>query len=84
MQKKVALITGANRGVGKAVALHLAEQDFHIALVGRTLCALESVSKIIESKGGSASCYLLEMSDHDAIAPIVERIKEVRWPDNVS
>ena len=50
--KKVALITGASRGIGKALAIGLAQLNYQTVLIGRNLKNLEEVASEIESAGG--------------------------------
>ncbi len=40
-KKRIALITGATRGIGKEISLALAKEDIHVILLGRTIGALE-------------------------------------------
>lgn len=54
LEGKVALITGAGRGIGKAVALSLAQNGCRLVLAARTTAQLEEVQKEIERSGGAA------------------------------
>ena len=59
LQDKIAVVTGANRGLGKAVALRFAEEGAKVMLVGRNTEALQAVQKMIEAKRrrcGSVLC----------------------------
>jgi 3-oxoacyl-[acyl-carrier protein] reductase len=76
MTKKIAIITGAGSGIGKAVALDLAKQGYHIALVGRTKTKLETVHNEIKSIGGAASVYPLDVADAAAISGFVTQIAQ--------
>ena len=64
MANKVALVTGASRGIGKAISLRLAEAGMDIALVyaGNTAAA-EECQKQIESLGVRARAYPCDVSD---------------------
>ena len=54
LEKKIALITGASRGIGEAIALTLAEYGARCILVSRKLAGLEAVREKIEHRGGQA------------------------------
>jgi NAD(P)-dependent dehydrogenase (short-subunit alcohol dehydrogenase family) len=54
LQGRVALITGASRGIGRATALLLARQGVHLGLVARTQSTLDQVKQEIEATGGQA------------------------------
>ena len=75
--RKTALITGATRGIGKAIALELAEQGYDIAINYRTAnVELENLKKEIESKG--AQCVLVygDVSKFEDCENIVKNIIE--------
>ena len=63
MQDAVALVTGAGRGIGKAIAVSLANHGVEVVLTSRTLAELESVKGEIVSKGGKASIIQADLSD---------------------
>jgi 3-oxoacyl-[acyl-carrier protein] reductase len=54
LQNKVALVTGAGRGIGKAIAIALAQAGCHVILTARTKTQLESVQSEIQANGGQA------------------------------
>lgn len=64
---KIALVTGATRGIGAATALALAEAGAHVVAIGRTEGALEELDDTIKSRGGSATLVPLDMTDGDGI-----------------
>jgi NAD(P)-dependent dehydrogenase (short-subunit alcohol dehydrogenase family) len=66
-QKRVALITGASRGIGAAVAVALAKTGVHVVLTARTIGGLEEVDDIIRSSGGSASLLPMDIRQYDQI-----------------
>lgn len=72
LQGKAAIVTGAGRGIGRAISLALARQGASIALAARTLAELESVRAEIESDGGRAMCIPTEIKSEDAIASLVQ------------
>lgn len=76
--KRIALVTGAGRGIGKAIALQLAQDGFTIALVSRTAEQLVKVSKEISELGGEAFCFTCDVSKQEAVEEMVNQVmKEV-------
>ena len=67
LQDKVALITGASSGIGRATALKFADAGALVMLVGRDAAALEGVANEIESRGGTAHFGVADVT-HDADA----------------
>ena len=76
---KLALVTGASRGIGAAVAEALGEAGAHVILVARTAKALEEVEDRIHSAGGSATIAPLDLAQPDAIPRLADAVAE-RWP----
>ena len=67
LEKKIALITGASRGIGEAIAHTLAEYGATVILVSRKIDALETVRRKIEDKGGKAGAIACHMGQLDQI-----------------
>jgi NAD(P)-dependent dehydrogenase (short-subunit alcohol dehydrogenase family) len=70
--KRIALVTGASRGIGRAAALALAEAGHHVVLCARTVGALEDIDDLIGQRGGTASILPLDLADGgkvDGIGP---------------
>jgi NAD(P)-dependent dehydrogenase (short-subunit alcohol dehydrogenase family) len=65
---KIALVTGASRGIGAAVALQLAQAGAHVVAVARTEGGLEELDDRIQAAGGSATLVPLDVKDADGIA----------------
>lgn len=75
---KTALVTGAARGIGRAVALELAQAGAHLVLLARTEDALEAVRAEVEAAGGTAVAHVADLTDPalfdalDEVAPAVD------------
>src|SRR4051795_3176638 len=75
---KLALVTGASRGIGAATAEALAAAGAHVVLGARTTSALEEVEDRIPSAGGSATIAPLDLTDGENIGKLAGAIAE-RW-----
>ena len=71
---KVALVTGASRGLGRAIALALAAEGASIAAVARSEDALKDTLEAIRGAGGTAEPYALDVSDAAAVEATIEKI----------
>jgi NAD(P)-dependent dehydrogenase (short-subunit alcohol dehydrogenase family) len=72
LKDRIALITGASRGIGRAVAEKFAQEGAHVLLLARNRKALERVDDAIRAAGGKASLAPLELADGksiDALGP---------------
>ncbi len=78
LENRLALVTGASRGIGAATALALAEAGAHVVLTARTAGGLEEVEEAIHRAGGSATIAPLDLTETDAIARLAAAIGE-RW-----
>ena len=67
LEGRVAVVTGASRGIGRAAALALAAAGAHVVAVARTQGALEELDDAIRAEGGSATLVPLNLTDWDAI-----------------
>ena len=67
LEGRLALVTGASRGIGAAVALRFAEEGAHLILTARTVGGLEEVDDAIKAKGGSATLVPMDLKNSDEI-----------------
>ena len=75
---RVALVTGASRGIGRAAALGLAAAGAHVVAVARTVGGLEELDDEIRAAGGAATLVPLDLTDFPAIDRLGAAIFE-RW-----
>jgi NAD(P)-dependent dehydrogenase (short-subunit alcohol dehydrogenase family) len=75
---KIALITGASRGIGAAVALRLAREGAHVVLTARTVGALEEVDDAVRAVGSSATLVPLNLRDFIKIDELASALLD-RW-----
>lgn len=75
---RLALVTGASRGIGAATAEALAEAGAHVILVARTASALEEVEDRIHDAGGTATIAPLDLTDGESIGKLAGAVAE-RW-----
>jgi NAD(P)-dependent dehydrogenase (short-subunit alcohol dehydrogenase family) len=75
---RIALVTGASRGIGRASALALAKAGAHVILVARTVGGLEEADDEIQKAGGTATLVPMNLRDFDAIDRLGASIYE-RW-----
>ena len=77
-KSRIALITGATRGIGKEIAILLAKNKIHVIILGRTLSALDDLSDKINDFGGSSTCIQFDLNDLSEISKISQEVKQ-RW-----
>jgi len=76
--EKLALVTGASRGIGAETAVALAAAGYHVVLTARTAAGLEAVEEQIHDSGGSATIAPLDLTDGDAIGRLATAVAG-RW-----
>lgn len=76
--ERIALVTGASRGLGRAAALELARQGVHIIATARTIGGLEELDDEISALGGESTLVQMDLRDRPAMAKLAEAIQD-RW-----
>ena len=75
---RLVLVTGATRGIGRAVAIGAAAAGAELIITGRTTGALEEVDDAIRQTGGTATIVEMDMKDYPAMPRLAAVIYE-RW-----
>jgi NAD(P)-dependent dehydrogenase (short-subunit alcohol dehydrogenase family) len=78
LQDRIAFVTGASRGIGRAVALALAREGAHVIIAARTVGALEELDDEIQAIGGKATILQLDLRRVEKIDQIGPTLYE-RW-----
>jgi NAD(P)-dependent dehydrogenase (short-subunit alcohol dehydrogenase family) len=78
MKGRIALVTGASRGLGYAVALKLAEAGAHVIATARTQAGLEELDDAITRAGGACTLVPLDVQATDGIEKLAEAVEQ-RW-----
>ena len=77
---KIVLVTGAGRGIGRAVAIDLAEAGCRVIVTARTLDQLEQVQQEISTNGGEAVCIAADLTRDEEIDLLVAESSRYREP----
>jgi len=72
--ERVALVTGASRGIGRATAVALAREQTHVILVARAHDELETIAREIRANGGGATVFPLDLRDFAKIDLLAQEI----------
>jgi NADP-dependent 3-hydroxy acid dehydrogenase YdfG len=72
LEGKIAIVTGASRGIGRAIALRLAQDGASLVLAARTESDLARVAGEIKSNGGQATTFAADLRDSPAPAALVK------------
>ena len=78
LEDRLALVTGASKGIGAATAHALAAAGAHVVLTGRDVRALEKVEDAIHDAGGAATIAPVDLAENDGIARLASAIS-TRW-----
>lgn len=83
LSERVVLLTGASRGLGRALALALAARGARIACVARDVAALDDVVREVEARGATARAYPFDLSEIGACEALLERVSADLGPVSV-
>jgi 3-oxoacyl-[acyl-carrier protein] reductase len=83
IEGRVAIITGAASGMGRATAYVFADEGARLALIDRAADAVEAVAAEIRDAGGDARAYVADLATGDAIPGLVARIREDVGPVDI-
>jgi NAD(P)-dependent dehydrogenase (short-subunit alcohol dehydrogenase family) len=76
LANRIALITGASRGIGAATALALAKAGAHVVAVARTVGGLEELDDAVRAVGGTATLAPLSVTDGEGLARLAATLRE--------
>ncbi len=74
--KRVAIVTGGSRGIGAAIAKHLAKMGNHVVVAARSLDKLNAVVDEIKAAGGSAEALVIDLADSKQTAEAIEKVAD--------
>jgi NADP-dependent 3-hydroxy acid dehydrogenase YdfG len=73
MEKKVAIVSGASRGIGRAVAAQLARENYFVLLLARNAEEITELEFEIDAAGGKALAYTLDVSNESQVEGVVQQ-----------
>jgi NAD(P)-dependent dehydrogenase (short-subunit alcohol dehydrogenase family) len=76
MEQKIAVVTGAGRGIGRAVALGLLDAGYAVVLAGRTLAPLQEMADAAVAKGRRALAVQTDVADEHSVAQLFDAIRD--------
>ena len=83
LKGKIALVTGAGKGIGKAVAIALANEGVHVGLIARTQKDLDEVAETIKLLGVNVASATADISNIEEVNAAVEKIKTALGPIDI-
>jgi NAD(P)-dependent dehydrogenase (short-subunit alcohol dehydrogenase family) len=76
MQKRIVVITGANRGLGLGTAVELAKKGFKVLMLGRRLAEVDQHAQSIRSNGGDAEAYQVDVTNPSEVERFAKQVTE--------
>jgi NAD(P)-dependent dehydrogenase (short-subunit alcohol dehydrogenase family) len=76
-KKKNVLVTGAGKGLGKAIALAMAEAGAHVIALSRTMKDLNILEKLIKKKGGKVTKIICDVTNYQELSLCLKKIKKI-------
>jgi NAD(P)-dependent dehydrogenase (short-subunit alcohol dehydrogenase family) len=73
---KVAIVTGASRGIGRAISIALAKEGATVVLAARSIQKLEQTARQVTNAGGKAQIVVTELTDEESIKNLIRATKE--------
>jgi NAD(P)-dependent dehydrogenase (short-subunit alcohol dehydrogenase family) len=83
LQDRVAVVTGGGRGIGRAIALALAEHGARVAVTARTASELEEVVARVRSGGGQARAVVADLADRAEPRRVVQEVTAAFGPVDI-
>jgi ketoreductase len=80
LQSRVALVTGAGRGIGRAIAIAYGREGARVALSARTKNELDEVAGVVREGGGEAFAFEADLSDPAAATELVGQVEQALGP----
>lgn len=76
LKDKVAIITGASKGIGKAIAMSYAKEGASVVLASRSMDLLSAIEKEIKTAGGTATALTMDVRDPESVNTVVDKTKQ--------
>jgi NAD(P)-dependent dehydrogenase (short-subunit alcohol dehydrogenase family) len=83
LQNRIALVTGAGRGIGRAIAISLAQAGAKVGITARTASELDDAVKTVQKAGGQAVAIVADLMQKDAPAKILEQMTAKLGPVDI-
>lgn len=83
LKGKTALVTGAGKGIGKAIALALAKEGVQVGLLARTTSQLQETAAQIQTEGVKTAVVTADVADMSAVDKAVEQVKQELGPIDI-